>query len=183
MPRIELLVVQPTPFCNIDCRYCYLPDRNSKAVVARETLCNLFSQVFASGWTGLYHPIWHADDKWSKCWQNLRVTASLSTGEVLDSSIPPPFELFFLEDENPVGQGNASLFMVWVPVLRFGADLTDLRTRGVSIILKAELRYDYQLEGESDLWLRHRPGSDAESVAAFDNAVTFQVFPGSVLSV
>ena len=34
VPTIDLLVVQPTPFCNIDCRYCYLPDRNSKAVVA-----------------------------------------------------------------------------------------------------------------------------------------------------
>ena len=46
-------------------------------------------------------------------------------------------------------------------VLRFGANLNDLRARGVSIILEAELRYDYQLEGESDLWLRNRPGSDA----------------------
>src|SRR3974377_1564749 len=52
VPSIELLVIQPTPFCNIDCRYCYLPERNSKAVVARQTLHNLFSQVFASGWIG-----------------------------------------------------------------------------------------------------------------------------------
>src|ERR1700724_2780671 len=50
VPRIELLVIQPTPFCNIDCSYCYLPDRNSKAVVARDTLATLFAQVFASGW-------------------------------------------------------------------------------------------------------------------------------------
>src|SRR5258708_4489813 len=50
MPQIQLLVVQPTPFCNIDCRYCYLPDRTNKAVVAETTLTNLFSQVFASGW-------------------------------------------------------------------------------------------------------------------------------------
>jgi len=63
VPRIELLVVQPTPFCNIDCRYCYLPDRNSKAVVARETLCKLFSQVFASGWTGeCLSVVWHAGE-------------------------------------------------------------------------------------------------------------------------
>ena len=58
---------------------------------------------WASGWTGLYHPIWHADDKWSKCWQNLRVTASLSTGEVLDSSMLN-FNLFFLEDESGSGR-------------------------------------------------------------------------------
>jgi uncharacterized protein len=63
VPRIELLVVQPTPFCNIDCRYCYLPDRNSKAVVAPETLSNLFSQVFGSGWVrdGL-SVVWHAGE-------------------------------------------------------------------------------------------------------------------------
>jgi uncharacterized protein len=63
VPRIELLVIQPTPFCNIDCRYCYLPNRNSKAVVAPETLTNLFSQVFASGWVdGALSVVWHAGE-------------------------------------------------------------------------------------------------------------------------
>ena len=63
MPRIELLVIQPTPFCNIDCRYCYLPERNSKAVVAPETLVNLFSQVFASGWLDdCVSVVWHAGE-------------------------------------------------------------------------------------------------------------------------
>src|ERR1700730_5551275 len=63
VPRIELLVVQPTPFCNFDCRYCYLPDRNSKAVVARETLFNLFYQVFASAWVGeCLSVVWHAGE-------------------------------------------------------------------------------------------------------------------------
>jgi uncharacterized protein len=63
VPRIELLVIQPTPFCNIDCRYCYLPQRSSKAVVTRETLTNLFTQVFASGWTGDgLSVVWHAGE-------------------------------------------------------------------------------------------------------------------------
>lgn len=63
MPRIELLVVQPTPFCNIDCRYCYLPDRVNKSVVAEETLVNLFSQVFASGWADEeLSVVWHAGE-------------------------------------------------------------------------------------------------------------------------
>src|SRR6185437_3229059 len=63
MPQIQLLVVQPTPFCNIDCRYCYLPDRTNKAVVADSTLRNLFSQVFTSGWAeaGL-SVVWHAGE-------------------------------------------------------------------------------------------------------------------------
>ncbi|MGH7030379.1 MAG: cyclophane-forming radical SAM/SPASM peptide maturase GrrM/OscB [Stellaceae bacterium] len=63
VPSIDLLVVQPTPFCNIDCRYCYLPGRNSKAVVAPQTLHNLFSQVFASGWVeGGLSVVWHAGE-------------------------------------------------------------------------------------------------------------------------
>jgi uncharacterized protein len=62
-PRIELLVIQPTPFCNIDCSYCYLPHRNTPAVVSRDTLGNLFSQVFASGWVQDCLPVvWHAGE-------------------------------------------------------------------------------------------------------------------------
>jgi uncharacterized protein len=63
MPQIQLLVVQPTPFCNIDCRYCYLSDRTNKSVVSEDTLKNLFGQVFASGWAeeGL-NVVWHAGE-------------------------------------------------------------------------------------------------------------------------
>ncbi len=63
MPRIELLVVQPTPFCNIDCSYCYLPHRSSKGVVSTQTLTSLFSQIFASGWVdGCLSVVWHAGE-------------------------------------------------------------------------------------------------------------------------
>jgi uncharacterized protein len=63
VPTIQLLVIQPTPFCNIDCKYCYLPHRTSKAVVARETLKNLFSQVFGAGWLGDdLSVVWHAGE-------------------------------------------------------------------------------------------------------------------------
>jgi uncharacterized protein len=49
VPVIELLVIQPTPFCNINCTYCYLSGRRSKAVVSKEALKRLFAQVFTSG--------------------------------------------------------------------------------------------------------------------------------------
>ena len=63
MPRIQLLVVQPTPFCNIDCRYCYLPDRTNKAVVADETLatCSPRSSPRAGCGDGL-SVVWHAGE-------------------------------------------------------------------------------------------------------------------------
>ena len=63
MPTLQLLVVQPTPFCNIDCRYCYLPNRASKAVIAEATLENLFTQIFASGWVAdQLAVVWHAGE-------------------------------------------------------------------------------------------------------------------------
>jgi uncharacterized protein len=35
MKGVDLLVIQPTPFCNINCSYCYLPDRsNTKKITA-----------------------------------------------------------------------------------------------------------------------------------------------------
>src|SRR5207248_2796852 len=63
MPHIQLVVVQPTPFCNIDCRYCYLPDRSNKSVIAEETIASLFSQIFASGWVkDGFSVVWHAGE-------------------------------------------------------------------------------------------------------------------------
>jgi uncharacterized protein len=63
MPTIQLLVIQPTPFCNIACKYCYLPSRTSKAVVSRATLYNLFSKLLQSGWLGdALSVVWHAGE-------------------------------------------------------------------------------------------------------------------------
>jgi uncharacterized protein len=62
-PRIETLVIQPTPFCNIACTYCYLPHRNDRSVMARETLQAVFERVFASGWSAPeLTVIWHAGE-------------------------------------------------------------------------------------------------------------------------
>lgn len=36
--RTRLLILQPTPFCNIDCSYCYLPNRQSTARMGMDTL-------------------------------------------------------------------------------------------------------------------------------------------------
>jgi uncharacterized protein len=46
--RLKLLVLQPTPFCNIDCSYCYLPGRKSNARMSLETLDLACRRVFES---------------------------------------------------------------------------------------------------------------------------------------
>jgi uncharacterized protein len=62
-PRVNLVVVQPTPFCNIDCRYCYLPRRNDRDVIDDRTLVNLFGKLWRSGWVGRdIHAVWHAGE-------------------------------------------------------------------------------------------------------------------------
>jgi uncharacterized protein len=46
--RLRLLVLQPTPFCNIDCSYCYLSNRRSTARMSLETLDLACQRVFES---------------------------------------------------------------------------------------------------------------------------------------
>jgi uncharacterized protein len=62
-PRINLLVIQPTPFCNINCSYCYLPSRSVRNTITDETLHALFAKVFSSGWVGKnLDLVWHAGE-------------------------------------------------------------------------------------------------------------------------
>ena len=62
-PRIDLVVVQPTPFCNINCKYCYLPTRGDKSTISPDTVRTLFEKVFSSGWVGEELTIiWHAGE-------------------------------------------------------------------------------------------------------------------------
>ena len=58
-----MVIVQPTGFCNIDCAYCYLPNRNDKHVMAQSTVKRLFSELFAAGWSSpQLTVIWHAGE-------------------------------------------------------------------------------------------------------------------------
>jgi len=62
-PRVQVVVLQPTPFCNIACRYCYLPSRNVKTVVMQSTIRAVFAKLSESGWLGdELTVIWHAGE-------------------------------------------------------------------------------------------------------------------------
>ncbi len=63
VPLIETVVVQPTPFCNIECTYCYLPSRRDRSVMGSDTLAALFERIFESGWAApMLAVIWHAGE-------------------------------------------------------------------------------------------------------------------------
>jgi uncharacterized protein len=62
-PLIHTVVLQPTPFCNINCRYCYLPQRDARTVMPLQTVIEIFQKIFATGWSSPYLTvIWHAGE-------------------------------------------------------------------------------------------------------------------------
>jgi len=61
--RCRLLVLQPSPFCNLDCDYCYLPDRGNKARMDEATLQRTFERLFESGLAReRVTVVWHAGE-------------------------------------------------------------------------------------------------------------------------
>src|ERR1700712_4314675 len=61
--RIQTIVLQPTPFCNIYCKYCYLQQRNDTSKMSLETVKASFEKVFESSFAGSeITVIWHAGE-------------------------------------------------------------------------------------------------------------------------
>jgi uncharacterized protein len=60
---ISLLILQPTPFCNIDCKYCYLPGRNVRSFMKEDDLRRILTQLREDGVLGDRIDIcWHAGE-------------------------------------------------------------------------------------------------------------------------
>ncbi len=60
---IDLVILQATPFCNLDCDYCYLPDRSDKAVFDLDLIEPIFKEIFTSPYLGEQVTIcWHAGE-------------------------------------------------------------------------------------------------------------------------
>jgi uncharacterized protein len=60
---LDLLVIQPTPFCNLDCGYCYLPSRNSKERISTALLRQVFQRAFEfRGCGDRFTVVWHAGE-------------------------------------------------------------------------------------------------------------------------
>jgi uncharacterized protein len=61
--RIQTLVLQPTPFCNIYRKYCYLQQRNDPSKMSLDTVKTSFEKVFDSPFAGeQITVIWHAGE-------------------------------------------------------------------------------------------------------------------------
>ena len=61
-PQIDVVVVQPTPFCNIDCTYCYLPRRNDRTLIAQSTVRICSQSCSRPAGRANVNVIWHAGE-------------------------------------------------------------------------------------------------------------------------
>lgn len=58
-----MLILQPTPFCNIDCKYCYLPHRDDRRRMPDEVLEAVFSKLLPSPLVqDRLAVVWHAGE-------------------------------------------------------------------------------------------------------------------------
>jgi len=61
--KTRLLILQPTPFCNIDCDYCYLPNRTSRTRMALGTIESAVRRLLEDGLVGAkLTVVWHAGE-------------------------------------------------------------------------------------------------------------------------
>ena len=60
---VELLIFQGTPFCNIDCSYCYLPDRANRSRISLETIATTCRHLARDGLVADNPEVlWHAGE-------------------------------------------------------------------------------------------------------------------------
>lgn len=63
MGSVKLVVIQPTTFCNLDCDYCYLPDRKLKYKLSLELIEPIFRNIFSSNFIDRgFTIVWHAGE-------------------------------------------------------------------------------------------------------------------------
>ncbi len=59
----RLLILQPTPYCNLDCKYCYLPDRTNREQMPPEVVAKAADRLFASGFVkDKVAIVWHSGE-------------------------------------------------------------------------------------------------------------------------
>jgi uncharacterized protein len=63
MSTTTLIVIQPTPFCNVDCSYCYLPNRNDRTKLSLADLRRIFERLVTFPTiSGKVTVVWHAGE-------------------------------------------------------------------------------------------------------------------------
>jgi uncharacterized protein len=153
-PREQLVVIQATPFCNLDCSYCYLQDRSNPVRIDGHTLDAVFRQTMevAEGRPLTY--LWHAGEplvvgvEWfERAWSRAEEAASKYGGEFSFAVqtngvlLDPAWVEFFASHEVTVGvsvDGPAPIHDAQRQH-RNGAPTHEPAMRGVALLQAAEV--------------------------------------------
>jgi uncharacterized protein len=126
-----MVVLQPTTFCNIDCKYCYLPDRAQKKRMSLDVVGRVASEVFSS-------PLFYGE-----------VVFLWHLGEPL--SVPIEFyENAFAEIERISRENNRNYVLV------FQTNATLLNSDWVSLIQRHQVRVGVSIDGPAFIHDRQR---------------------------
>ncbi len=97
--QTQLVIIQPTSLCNLDCTYCYLPNRSIARRINPETLEQIFKALFASPFiadeilfvwhaseplvlpTGFYERAFQLQQRWNH--KHIRITNAFQTNATL----------------------------------------------------------------------------------------------------
>jgi uncharacterized protein len=80
----QLLVLQPTSFCNINCDYCYLPDRAVKSRMSHATLRTVLDNLAHDDvFAGSLEILWHAGEP-----TTLGIDYYERASEIIEACIP-----------------------------------------------------------------------------------------------
>jgi uncharacterized protein len=86
---LELLIIQGSSFCNIDCKYCYLPDRLSKKKITLETVELAIKNAFDENLVKEeFSIVWHAGEPTA-----LDLGFYVKVNEILDKIVPDGFKV------------------------------------------------------------------------------------------
>ncbi|AKP51544.1 cyclophane-forming radical SAM/SPASM peptide maturase GrrM/OscB [Cyclobacterium amurskyense] len=60
---LDLLIIQGSPFCNINCQYCYLPNRGDKNKISLTIVNKIFERIYQSDLVkNDFTVVWHAGE-------------------------------------------------------------------------------------------------------------------------
>lgn len=101
-----LLIVQPTTLCNLDCGYCYLPDRKRQTLMSTRVAQRIAASIAEQDSDRPVEVVWHAGEP-------------LATPLPLMRALLAPFEDLRLEGRVEHGvQTNATLITTpWIKLL------------------------------------------------------------------
>lgn len=60
--QLNTLVIQPTSLCNLNCTYCYLPNRNKNLVMPVSTACKIADELSTLNLEHTVNILWHSGE-------------------------------------------------------------------------------------------------------------------------